>query len=420
MSDVVSCPVRRATVATVTMGYGHLRAAAAIADRLGVPVELADRPPLVSGLEQRVWAVARRLYHSLSRGSQSRLRGAVIEPVLDRLTAIEPGSRAFGSAGPVRLLDTLIRLGLGRGLGRRLDQRRSPLVATFYANALAAERHAGVPIALVVTDSDIHRVWAPREPDSTRIHFLVPTDRTGRRLTAYGVPADHIHVTGFPLPPELVGSQALERLDRHLAARRRRLDAARGVIGAAPCIVYSVGGAGAQAATARELLRELADDLRGGRIRLVIAAGTHAGIARRCRHWQTAFGLDGLAPGTLEILTAPTFGAVYRRFNETLADADILWTKPSELVFYGALGLPLVLEPPVGAHERCNRDLVTAEGVAIDRPAAGSIASWLRRHLVDGSFSRAADRGRERLPADGTRTIEHFVLTELYTAFTGN
>jgi UDP-N-acetylglucosamine:LPS N-acetylglucosamine transferase len=419
MSDVVSYPVRRATVATVTMGYGHLRAAAAIADRLGVPVEFADRPPLVSRLEQRIWAVARRLYHGLSRGSQSRLRGAVIEPMLDRLTAIEPGSRAIGSAGPVRLLDSLIRLGLGRGLGRRLDQRRSPLVATFYANALAAERHTGVPIALVVTDSDVHRVWAPREPDSTRIHFLVPTDRTGHRLTAYGVPADHIHVTGFPLPMELVGSQTLERLDRHLAARRRRLDAAHGTTNPAPCIVYSVGGAGAQAETARELLRELAADLRAGRIRLVIAAGTHTGIARRCRHWQTAFGLDGLAPDALEILHAPSFGAVYRRFNDTLADADILWTKPSELVFYGALGLPLVLEPPVGAHERCNRDLVIAAGVAVDRPQAGEIARWIRRHLADGSFAGAAVRGLERLPADGTRAIERFVSTELYTAFTG-
>ena len=33
----------------------------------------------------------------------------------------------------------------------------------------------------------------------------------------------------------------------------------------------------------------------------------------------------------------------------------MLWTKPSEMTFYAALGIPLILAPPLGAHERYNR-----------------------------------------------------------------
>ena len=42
-------------VAAVEMGYGHLRAARALADALGTRVELVDRAPLADRDEQRLW-----------------------------------------------------------------------------------------------------------------------------------------------------------------------------------------------------------------------------------------------------------------------------------------------------------------------------------------------------------------------------
>jgi hypothetical protein len=405
-------------VAAITMGYGHLRAAAALADHWRVPLELADRPPLCPPAEQRVWGVARRAYHGLSRWSQTRVRGSIFEPALDRLTAIDSGSGGLGSSLPVALLDALIRLGLGRRLARRLEDRAIPLVATFYANAIAAERHGAECIALVVTDSDIHRIWAPRNPAETRIHFLVPADSARRRLSRYGVPNGQIHLTGFPLPGELVGGDDLGILDANLARRIARLTSVRNGAGSAPRIVFSVGGAGTRSETGRRLLRELGDDLRRNRLRLTLSAGTHAEIAGRFRRWRSDFDLDRLAPGTVEILYHSEFGEAYRRFNRTLADADILWTKPGELVFYGALGLPLVLEPPVGAHEVRNRDLVVSAGVGWDRPTPGTIASWIAARLDDGWFVRAAEHGRRELPATGTSAIAAFVSTKLNNRFT--
>src|SRR5262249_58601264 len=56
-----------------------------------------------------------------------------------------------------------------------------------------------------------------------------------------------------------------------------------------------------------------------------------------------------------EILHEPRLPDYFRRFNALLAETDVLWTKPSEITFFAALGLPLVFSWPVGVHEAYNR-----------------------------------------------------------------
>ncbi|HSL18302.1 MAG TPA: hypothetical protein VLB51_10400 [Methylomirabilota bacterium] len=413
MSATLPSAAASPVVAAVTMGYGHLRAAAAIADELGVELALADRAPLASWAERRLWGAARTGYHALSRLSQSRRGSAVFGSVLDRITVIDgraPGSR---TPGAVRALDRLVRLGLGATFGRRLTEASSPLVTTFYAVALAAERHSPVPVACVVTDSDIHRVWAPARPATSRVRYLVPAPGTADRLRSYGVDAGAITVTGFPLPPELVGGDDLEALHGNLEARLLRLRRRSGPL----AIVVAIGGAGAHADRAVHLARELEDRLADGRLRLTLAAGTRTDVAARFRQ-RLATGLTPAAARAVDVLHEPRFDDAYRGFNRVLAAADALWTKPSELVFYGALGLPLILEPPVGDHERRNRELVVAAGVAVDRPAAGGVGPWLDGRLGGGWFAEAACRGPENLHPGGARAIAGFVSRELYGRFT--
>jgi hypothetical protein len=404
-------------VATVTMGYGHLRAAAALADLWSTPLEHVDTAPMSGRLDRWIWTVARRGYHGLSRLSQHHAQRRHFRAVLHGLTAIEPAGDTGRRPFSVRLLDGLTRAGFGRRFGAELDARGRPYVATFYANAVAAERHSRVPVALVVTDSDIHRVWAGPEPGSGRIHFLAPTEVASSRLRSYGVPPQRLHVTGFPLPRELIGSAGLEVLDHNLEARLRRLERA-GSGGVAPHIVLAVGGAGSHAAAAHGVLRELRDELARGAVRLTLVAGTHSRIARRFGRWLGELALAGSDGSMVEILYEPDFNDAYRRFNRALAGADILWTKPSELSFYAALGLPLLLEAPVGAHEDRNRAMVVDAGAAADRPRPGEVAARLRCGLANGWFIRAAERGRHRLPATGLYEIASVVSRELYSGFT--
>src|SRR5512138_1001547 len=217
----------RPIVAAVDMGYGHLRAAAPIAAALGTSILHVDRPPVVGPEEERLWRRARSGYEWVSRLSQLPWVGLPLRQLLDSATDIPRLHPRRDLSTPTQgalALERLIRRGLGRGLVDRLRASGERLVTTFYAQAIAADRAGLNGVFCVTTDTDLNRIWAPLDPARTRIQFLVPTQRAGRRLLAYGVPAERITFTGFPLPEELVGGPRLDALRRNLSARLVRLD----------------------------------------------------------------------------------------------------------------------------------------------------------------------------------------------------
>lgn len=423
-------------VAGVEMGYGHLRAAAALADHLGVPLEWVDRPPLATAEEEALWRRVRLLYETTSRMSQRALVGAPFRWLLQAATEIGGHRRTPVPPGRAeRRLADRIEHGLGAGLAERLTATGRTLVTTFYAPALAAARLCEARVVCVVTDTDLHRIWAPVDPAGSRIEYCVPSRRAVRRLVSYGVPHDRIHLTGFPLPPELLGGRALPALKRDLAARLSRLDPRRRMLDAnrrqlesqlpplprgerdrPPHLVFAVGGAGAQAGTARSLLAALAGSLRRGRARLTLIAGTHADVAARFRRWIGRAGLGDLPEGSLAVLHEPGFDRYYREFNRVLATADLLVTKPSELVFFTALGVPLLMTAPVGHHERLNRRWVLRRGAGWNLPPAGRLAEWLQARLEDGALAEAAWAGYRTTPRRGTYRIAALVAGPSPTA----
>ena len=223
----IADPRRAPLVATAEMGHGHVRAARALADACGVPLVHVDRPPLAGAADAARWRRARLAYEATSRLSQVPVVGAPLRWLLDGATEIphlHPFRDLSAPSGGARALDRLVRRGLGQGLVEELRRSGRPLLTTFYAPAIVADR-AGIPaVYCVVTDTDVNRVWVPVDARATRIRYLVPTHRAGRRLQAYGVPAERITFTGFPLPHELVGGPGLEPLLANLAARLVRLD----------------------------------------------------------------------------------------------------------------------------------------------------------------------------------------------------
>lgn len=411
---------RPPVVTALDMGYGHLRAAASVASACGAEVVEADRPPFASDSETALWGRARRWYEALSRGADAWYAPGA-RALLDLVTGIPaPGSQRDDSAPNLaaRQLDRLVRAGMGARLAARLRETGEPLVATFYAHAVAAETHGAERVHLVVTDSDINRVWAPADARRSRIVFFAPAETAAARLVSYGVARERICVTGFPLPPELVGDDdaiareslaaRIARLDpsgAFRAARRDELTRALGDVPAGradpPTVVFAVGGAGAQSGVARILLSAWHRHLANDQLRLVLVAGTRRRVAERFERWLREAGVGPSA----RLLFEPDFRSYYRSFNETLASADVLWTKPSELTFYAALGLPLVLARPLGVHERRNRDLALTLGAGVNGRASRETALRLPSLLADGTLAAAAWSGFSRMPRDGARRI---------------
>jgi hypothetical protein len=414
-----------ARVVAIEMGYGHLRAAVPLGELLGTEVLHADRPPLADPEEQRLWAITRRWYERLCRSAEVPVVGAPLGALLGALTFIPPLHPRRDLSAPtlgVRAIEELSERGLGQGMCRELRASGAPLVTTFFAPALLADR-AGLPrIHCVVTDSDINRIWAPRDAGRTRIRYYVPSRRAARRLAAYGVPADCITLTGFPLPHERLGGPELPVLRRDLAARLLRLDPERalrrqlgdeierfvdGVVrdDRPPLVTFAVGGAGVQAALAQRFLPGMRAALDERRLRLCLVAGVRREVADAFGRALDEAGLGPRLGDGVEILVEPDFDAYFRRFHALLGETDVLWTKPSEMTFFAALGLPLVLAPPVGVHEEYNRRWAMEAGAAVDQRDPRWAGEWLTDWIADGTLAGAAWAGFRRLPKRGLYRI---------------
>ncbi len=417
-------------VTAVDMGYGHLRAAYALADELGTSVTRADRAPWTGAWELALWAGSRTVYEGLSRASQGRRLAALLRPMLDRLTRIEPLGAGPGHPSPAgpglhaRQLARLVRRGLARSVVEAAREAGAPLVSTFFVPALAADALGYAEAFCVVTDADLSRAWVPAEPRATTVSYLAPSGQAARRLRAYGVPAERVIETGFPLPGELLGGPDLPVLRQALARRLVALDP-RGVflgprrreieerLGPLPhrqpgplAVTCAVGGAGAQSELVRRLLAGLRPALEAGGVSLCLVAGVRGALAARFEGWIRQAGLDG---GPVEVLAADSAEDYFRAFNRRLVATDLLWTKPSELTFFGALGLPLLLAPPVGSHETFNRRWAIERGAALAQPWPETAAAWLRSRRDRGELAAAAWAGYRRLPNRGLYRIVDLV-----------
>lgn len=412
------------------MGYGHLRPAHAIANALGTSVLEVDRPPLARDRDQRLWASVRKYYEGVSRASQLPVFGAPLRGLLDRVTSISDlyaeRDQSRPNAGAL-VLERLIKNGLGSTLVDHLAQHDSTLISTFFMPAIAADRLGYDRIFCVVTDSDVQRVWAPLDPVNTRIMYLVPSQLARRRLRAYGVPETRIRMTGFPLPHELVGGMGLGTLKQNLGKRLVRLDPAGAVrhdlrhsiqhfLGplptlteedAIPTLTFAVGGAGAQVGLAEQFLPSVRGLLVERRLRLQLVAGVRASVAQELHACVERAGLGRqLGPeGPLQIFYEPNFDAYLRSFSQVLANTDVLWTKPSEMTFFGGLGIPLLFSEPVGTHERHNRRWAREEGAGLVQRDPRYVGEWLKDWLKDGTLAGAAWNGFTRLPHHGLYQI---------------
>jgi hypothetical protein len=415
--------MKKPLVVAIEMGYGHLRAADPLARAFGVEVLHADRPPLADADEQRQWGEARRFYELGSRLSQLPGIGAPLRAGLDALTSIPklyPIRDLSAPTATARAVERFAQRGLGHGLTDRLQRTGESLVTTFFTPAVIAARQGCERVFCVVTDSDINRVWAPFDPKKSRVTYFAPSTRVMRRLIAYGVPPQNIELTGFPLPEELLGGPELPALKRNLAARLVRLDPAKSFRAQfrdelhhffgplpeeeetrPPRVTFAIGGAGAQVGLVREFLPHFAGPLHQRRMRLTLVAGVRPEVEAALREEVQHAQLETV----VEVLHAKDFETYFRRFNALLAETDVLWTKPSEMTFYAALGLPLVLAPPMGVHERYNRRWAREAGAGLKQRDARWAAEWISDWLVDGTLAAAAWNGYMRLPKHGLYRI---------------
>lgn len=417
---------KKAWVISVDMGYGHQRAAWPLKTiAQGGNVISANNYPGIPLSDRRVWRDTRRLYDLISRFKQVPLIGDAAFGLFDRFQNIRDFYPKVQRKEPTLQVRQIYRLfekrQWGKHLIEKLGVKKLPLVTTFFAIGFMAEYWKyKEPIYVVVTDTDVSRAWAPLNPKKTRIIYCASTSRVVERLQSYGIPVSNIVLTGFPLPQELLGTKVLEDLKRRLV----RLDPTGsyrtlyspivakyvGKIAqrsSAPVsVTFAIGGAGAQKELGREILFGLAPLIRKQKVTFNLIAGVHESVAE---YFKGAVKEARLKKG-VKIMSASTKREYFQKFNQLMRSTDVLWTKPSELVFYAALGIPIITAPPIGSQEIQNRKWLMESGAGMRQLDPRFVHQWFPDMLEKGLLTEAAMQGYVELEKQGTRNVIKTVL----------
>jgi hypothetical protein len=425
----------KAWVVCVNMGYGHQRTAYPLKGfAYKNNIINANDYPGIPERDRKIWEESRRFYEAISKFKRVPIIGAgafafydnTFQKIIDfyprRDSAVAPflTKRTYG----------LIKKGWGRDLIERLAKNPMPFVTTFFIPAFMAEEfeYPG-EIYLVVCDADVSRQWVAQDPVNSRINYCAPTVRVFERLKLYGVPKRRLFLTGYPLPEKNIYSQNGDLKDfdivkADLGRRLANLDPA-GAYNAKYCelikdelcgiakknnrlltVMFSAGGAGAQSDIGIAVARQFSERIRDGKVKLVLSAGINERLNRRFSDCFRELGISECAGA--EVLFEKNIAGYFERFNETLRKTDILWTKPSELSFYSALGIPIIVAPPIGSQEDFNKSWLLRSGFGIEQEDPRCVNQWLNDWLEQGYLAEAAMEGfieGEKMGTDNIRKL---------------
>jgi hypothetical protein len=371
------------------MGLGHDRTIRPFLDRaMDDKVVSIGGDELSSWFERAFLGTTTRVYNFVSRHEdQSRLGHAMFHLYdgFQRFPDYAPGVDLSKPTVNSRRIDRMLAAGFGNRPFQEICRRPAPILSSFYLATQEALRYTELPVYGLICDVEFNRVWLPTKPKHPRLFHLVPTQRTADRMVATGAIPEHIHVTGYPLPVENTGMDG-SVLRADVAARIARLTKGSG---ATRTLLFCIGGAGAQVSTAFDLLRQLAPKIREGKYRFLVSCGNNAFVASAVEREYARLRLPSSYTG---IVCGKDKSAYFQVFNQTLRTTDLLVTKPSELVFYCGLGLPLLLTSPLGHQETKNSDWILGIGAGeyIDRHR---FDAYLEDGIASGRFVDRMERG---------------------------
>jgi len=406
------------------MGYGHQRAAEPLKFLAEGKIISIGTDDVTSIRNRRKWARLQNTYEFVSRNKKFSFFGKYLYKLMNSMQAIPsfyPKKDRSKINLAVKILDGYIKDGLYDNLIELVSQKKLPVLTTFYAPAIALDYHGFDDIYCIVTDSDINRVWAAKDSSKSRVKYFVPSEIAQDRLKQYGIPTENIFLSGFPIDiDEIVSATELSVEDR-LAKRLKTLDtfgnfyklhsgSVEKILGIdlknitpndKPVISFAVGGAGAQKELAKKIITGLFDRLQDDKIKLNLIAG----IKTEVRDYFRNLTEKSNAKNT-EIIFADTKEEYFYKFNKAIGETDILWTKPSELVFFASLGIPIILAPPIGAQESSNRQWLRDDiGAGIIQQKPKFCGEWIDDFMKSGKLAEAAWFGYLKVERNGVKNI---------------
>ena len=467
--------VQKVWVISVNMGYGHQRTAEPLRG-LGEIINANDYEGIPKK-DKTIWQSMQQFYEFISRFSRIPLIGKAVFSIYDRFQKIfsfYPKREISEPNLTLKQIYSLFKKGWGRDLIEKLKikneklKRNLPIISTFFTPAFMAEffnypsvakgederkfidypsaakgrkermffEHPG-EIFCIVCDADIARTWVSLNPSQSKIKYFAPTERVVERLKLYGVKEENIFLTGYPLPIKNITANppvgGLEILKEDLKNRLINLDPKKRYfekykilieenLGKLPenfshplTIMFSVGGAGAQKEIGIKTIKSLAVEIWAGEVKVILVCGIREKVKEYFEKEINKI-YRGRTPvnSGVEILFGTDIEDYFQKFNFALRKTDILWTKPSELSFYAALGIPIIISPPIGSQEEFNMRWLLKSGFGILQEDPNYTNQWLFDWLEKGYLAEAAMEGFVEGEKLGTFKISQ-MITNLNT-----
>jgi len=417
----------KAWVIDVNMGYGHQRTAYPLKD-------LAPNKEIISANDYKdmpkkdkaIWDSSRNFYEFISKFKRFPIVGEFAFSVFDKFQKILNFYPKRDLSSPnlySKQVFGLIKKGWGKDLIKKLSKNPLPLISTFFIPAFMAEafNYPG-EIYCVICDADISRSWAPFDPFKSRIKYFAPNFRVMERLMFYGIKKENIFLVGYPLPKENIKNASKDlayrilNLDTRKRYQRKYKPLIKAFLGNLPkksnhpfAITFAVGGAGAQKEIAIKILKTLSSKIKNKTIKIFLIAGVRKEVKRYFLENIKRLGLEYNLNKNLEIVYEKNIKDYFKKFNQVLRKTDILWTKPSELSFYTALGLPIILSPTVGSQEDFNEEWLLNLGSAMHQKDLNYIDQWLLDFMDSGWLAEASMQGFIEAKKMGTYEIEKII-----------
>lgn len=419
-------------IVAANMGYGHKRAAFPLRDSaFEGKIINAENYPGIPEKDIKVWNSFRKFAEFISNFKSIPFIGQGVYDLQEERQKIQEfyPRRDLSKFNPqLRHFFSSIKKGWGKHFIEKLKIHSLPLVSTMFTPVHMAE-YFNYPgeIFCIVCDADVSRTWAPINPQESKIKYLIPTKRAGERLKLYGVKPENIYFTGFPLPLENVGTENLEILKNDLALRLLNLDPQKkyfqryhplikyylGELPESPdhplTIMFAIGGAGAQTEIGNEITKSLAEKIRNGKIKLILAAGIKKRVKECFEENIKELNLEDCLGKNIEIIYTQNIEDYFKEFSQKLRKTDILWSKPSELSFYTALGLPYIMAPTIGWQEKGNREWLLRLNAGIEQRDPRHTCEWIFDLLETGCLAQNAMHGFLEAEKMGTFNIQKII-----------
>lgn len=421
---------KTAWVVTATMGYGHQRAVYPLRNIAEEGIVTVGTGSATTKQEAKLWNRLLAAYEFISRTKSVPLIGNVLFNLLDALLHIPayyPVRDLSAATFQVNMLYSSISKGLCSAMVEKVSSKNLPLITSYFASAIAADVAGIEQVYCIICDADLNRVWVAKAPWESRIIYFSPCGKATQRLKSYGVPDERILTTGFPLPDELVGGTSMQTLKQNLLERLAVIDPRRKFLernGQSVAhfldeepprhprrkftISFVIGGAGAQKEIGTRIAFSLKDKIRTGEVKLNLIAGTKPEVRD---YFAKSTAEISTNPDEIDIIFAQEQPAYFELFTRTMATTDVLWTKPSELSFYCALGIPIIIAPPIGAQERFNSRWLREIQAGFKQLNPDYTHQWLFELLKKGLLADMAWAGFLKVRKLGTYKIMSLLET---------